>query len=111
SVLAKKIATLAYQRARLLGYRDHAHYILEERMAQQSDKVTSFLSELLEKATPAGKREMEDLQAWVSQQGGPNPIQAWDYSYWSDKLKKARFNVDDEMLRPYFKLENVIDGV
>lgn len=109
--LAKKIAKLSYERANLLGYKDHAEYVLEERMAQKTEKVTGFLDELLSRATPAAKKEMDDLQKWVDSKGGPNPIQAWDYGYWSDKLKKERFNVDDEMLRPYFKLENVIDGV
>lgn len=109
--LTKKIASLAYARARLLGYNDHAHYVLEERMAQKSDRVTEFLDELLAKATPAGKREMQEMQKWVDQNGGPNPIESWDYAYWADKQKKALYNIDDEMLRPYFKLENVIDGV
>ena len=109
--LSKRIATLAYQRAKLLGYSDHAHYVLEERMAGNKEKVTSFLDELQAKATPAAKKEMADLQKWVSEQGGPATIEAWDYAFWADKLKKARFNVDDEQLRPYFKLENVIDGV
>lgn len=109
--LAKKIAKLSFDRAKLLGYKDHAHYVLEDRMAKSKEKVTSFLDELLAKATPAAKREMSDLQKWVDEQGGPNPLQAWDYTYWADKLKKAKFNVDDELLRPYFKLENVIDGV
>tara|TARA_R110000868_G_scaffold86182_3_gene241721 strand:+ start:4014 stop:6032 length:2019 start_codon:yes stop_codon:yes gene_type:complete len=109
--LAKTIAKLSYERAKLLGYSDHAHYVLEERMAQKTDKVTSFMQELLAKASPAAKEEMKDMQEWVSSKNGPDPIEAWDYAYWADKLKKDRFNVDDEQLRPYFKLENVIDGV
>jgi len=102
--LSKRIATLSYERAKLLGYKDHAHYVLEERMAGNKDKVTSFLDELLAKATPAANSEMADLQKWVSEQGGPAQLESWDYAFWADKLKKARFNVDDEQLRPYFKL-------
>ncbi|MBH46707.1 MAG: peptidase M3 [Halobacteriovorax sp.] len=109
--LAKSIAKLSFDRAVLLGYKDHAEYVLEERMAQKTNKVTSFMQELLSKAAPAAKNEMKDMQEWVSSKGGPNPIESWDYAYWADKLKKERFNVDDEQLRPYFKLENVIDGV
>lgn len=109
--LAKSIAGLSYKRARLLGYADHADYILEERMAQKPQKVTSFMNELLSKASPAAKKEMTEMQEWVTSKNGPTPLEAWDYAYWSDKLKKELFNVDDELLRPYFKLENVIDGV
>ncbi len=109
--LAKRIAFLSYERAKLLGYKDHSFYVLEERMAKDPAKVKSFMQDLLEKASPAAKREMADLQQWVDGKGGPNPIHAWDYAFWSEKLKMERFQVDDEMLRPYFKLENVIDGV
>lgn len=109
--LAKRIANLSYERAKLLGYKDHSFYVLEERMAKEPAKVKSFMQDLLEKATPAAKKEMEDMQQWVDSKNGPNPIQAWDYAHWSEKLKMERFKVDDEMLRPYFKLENAIDGV
>ncbi len=109
--LAKRIAVLSYERAQLLGYKDHAHYVLEERMAKEPTKVTSFMHDLLEKASPAAKEEMSDLQKWVDSKNGPSPLQAWDYAHWSEKLKMEKFKIDDEMLRPYFKLENVIDGV
>ena len=106
-----KIAGLRYERAILLGYKTHAHFVLEERMAETPDKVYSFLSELLEKAKPAAVEEFRELEQFARELDGLEQLQKWDGAYYSEKLKQNRFNLDDEKLKPYFKLENVISGV
>ncbi|WP_149274799.1 M3 family metallopeptidase [Pareuzebyella sediminis] len=105
------IANLRFERAQLLGFKTHAHYVLEERMAQTPEKVYDFLNELLEKAKPAAKREFEQLENFAKELDGVECLQKWDSSYYSEKLKQKLFDLDDEKLKPYFKLENVISGV
>ena len=105
-----KIAKLRFDRANLLGYATHSHFVLEERMAQNPDKVKSFLKELLEKAKPAAKREMAQLTAFAKELDGVELLEKWDGSYYSEKLKQKLFSLDDELLKPYFKLENVLNG-
>ncbi|KZS40772.1 peptidase M3 [Aquimarina aggregata] len=106
-----KIANLRHQRAQLLGYSSHAHYILEERMAKTPDTVFSFLNEILEKAKPAAEREFKQLESFAKELDGIDHLEKWDGAYYTEKLKQKLFNLDDEKLKPYFKLENVIDGV
>jgi peptidyl-dipeptidase Dcp/oligopeptidase A len=106
-----QIAKLRYQRAKLLGYKTHAHFVLEERMAETPEKVNSFLDEILEKAKPAAEREFKELENFARDLDGIDQLQKWDAAFYSEKLKQKLFNLDDEKLKPYFKLENVIDGV
>ena len=106
-----EIAKLRHQRANLLGYQTHAHFVLEERMAKSPEAVHKFLNELLEKAKPAALKEYAELKQFAKQVDGIDTIQKWDSAYYAEKLKQQRFNLDDELLKPYFKLENVIDGV
>ncbi len=106
-----KIVGLRHERANLLGYSTHASFILEERMASTPDKVYDFLKELLEKAKPAAEREFEQLKHFAKNLDGLEKLEKWDGAYYSEKLKQELFNLDDEKLKPYFKLENVIDGV
>ncbi|MDA7706607.1 M3 family metallopeptidase [Flavobacteriaceae bacterium] len=105
-----KIAQLRYQRAQLLGYLTHAHFVLEERMAKTPETVGYFLEDLLEKAQPAAKKEFEELESFAKELDGIDRLEKWDSAYYSEKLKQKRFNFDDEQLKPYFKLENVIEG-
>jgi len=107
----KRMAELRHQRAKLLGYESHAHFTLEERMAANPKTVTDFLDDFLSKAKDQARKEIEDLQKYAVENGGPSDLQNWDYAFWAEKLKKDKFSIDDEMLKPYFKLENVIDGV
>jgi len=109
--LVLKIVNLRHERATLLGYESHAHFVLEERMAETPQKVQSFLEELLEKAKPAAKREFDELKEFARQEDGISDLYKWDVSYYAEKLKQKRFDLDDEKLKPYFKLEKVIDGV
>lgn len=105
-----RIATLRYKRAQLLGYASHAHFVLEERMAETPEKVNAFLKELLEKAKPAATKEFNKLQEFAKDLDGIDQLQKWDSAYYSEKLKQQLFSLDDEQLKPYFKLENVING-
>lgn len=107
----KNIVRLRHERANLLGYISHAHFVLEERMAQSPDKVITFLNELLEKAKPAAEKEFAELTAFAKELDGIETIEKWDSAYYSEKLKQKLFNLDDEKLKPYFQLENVLNGV
>ena len=106
-----QIASLRHQRAEILGYESHAHFVLEERMAETPKNVVSFLEELLEKALPAAKKEFNELEAYAKGLDGIDRLEKWDSSYYAEKLKQQRFNLNDEKLKPYFRLENVIQGV
>ncbi len=106
----QEISKLRHQKANLLGYASHANLILEERMAENPVKVYQLLDELLEHALPVAKKEMEEIQELSNQLNGPFPIERWDFSYYSEKLKNKKFAINDEILKPYFQLEKVIDG-
>ncbi|EAR02151.1 M3 family metallopeptidase [Maribacter sp. HTCC2170] len=106
-----KIANFRHERATLLGYDTHAHFVLEERMAETPEKVHEFLNELLGKAKPAAEQEFKQLEDFAKELDGIDQLQKWDGAYYSEKLKQKLFNLDDEKLKPYFKLENVISGV
>jgi peptidyl-dipeptidase Dcp len=106
----KNIVKLRHQRAQLLGYQSHAHFVLEERMAQNPEKVQSFLNDLLEKAKPAAEKEFAELTAFAAALDGLEQLEKWDGAYYSEKLKQKLFSLDDEILKPYFQLENVLQG-
>ena len=109
--LVLDIVQLRYQRAQLLGYESHAHFVLEERMAKSPEKVQTFLNQLLIKAKPAAQKEFDELEAFAKQLDNIDQLQKWDGAYYAEKLKQQKFSLDDEQLKPYFKLENVIHGV
>ena len=106
----KRIVELRHKRANLLGYKSHSDFVLEERMAQNPEKVQSFLNDLLQKAKPAGQKEFTQLTAFAKELDGIDQLEKWDGAYYSEKLKQKLFNFDDEILKPYFKLENVLNG-
>ena len=105
-----QIAILRYERANLLGYKTHAHFVLEERMAETPETVLKFSNDLLEKAKPAAEREYKKLENFAKDLDNIDQLQKWDGAYYSEKLKQKLFSLDDELLKPYFKLENVING-
>ena len=109
--IALKIAKLRFDRANLLGYKTHSDFVLEERMAQNPDNVKSFLNDLLGKAKPAALREMTQLTEFAKALDGIETLEKWDGAYYSEKLKQKLFNLNDEKLKPYFQLENVLQGV
>jgi len=104
-----RIANLRHQRAQLLGYKSHADFVLEERMAEKPETVEAFLEDLLTKAKPAALKDAAKLQN-LAQKDGVSELQKWDSSFYSEKLKQELFDLDDEKLKPYFQLENVLQG-
>ena len=105
-----KIAKLRFDRAQVLGYATHAHFVLEERMAESPEKVKTFSNDLLAKAKPAALKEFTQLTAFAKELDGIDHLEKWDGAYYSEKLKQKLFNLDDEILKPYFQLEKVLDG-
>ncbi|MGO4906092.1 M3 family metallopeptidase [Flavobacterium sp. W20_MBD1_R3] len=105
-----KIAKLRFDRAQILGYASHAHFVLEERMAENPEKVKTFSNDLLQKAKPAALKEFDALTAFAKEMDGIQQLEKWDGAYYSEKLKQQLFNLDDETLKPYFQLEKVLDG-
>lgn len=106
-----KIVNLRIKKANLLGYKAHADFILEESMAKIPQNVYTLLNELWTPALVMAKREAVALQELIKKEGGSFPLQSWDWWYYTEKLRKEKYALDEETLRPYFKLENVIDGV
>ncbi len=106
-----KIAKLRVERAHLLGYDSFADFVLERTMAKTPEKVFSFLSQVWDAATPVAKAEAAAQQEIIDNEGGKFKLQPWDWWYYSEKIKKAKFDLDDEITRPYFKIDNVMEGM
>lgn len=106
-----QIVKLRYKKAQLLGYDTYAHLTLEERMAETPEKVNSFMEDLLQKAKPSAQLEFEELEKFAKDIEGIDRLQKWDAAYFGEKLKQKIFDLDDEQLKPYFELKNVINGV
>ena len=106
----KNIVKLRHERAKILGYKTHADYVLEERMAKTPTTVLDFLNDLLTKAKPFAEKEIEELTAFAKETDGIETLQRWDHAYYAEKLKQKKFSLSDEELKPYFQLENVIQG-
>lgn len=109
-VILEKVR-LQHEKANLLGAKTYAQLTLQSRMAETPEQVMTFLDKLLKAALPAAKKELQEIQQLADQMGGPAPIQPWDFAYYSEKLKEKKYSFDEESLRPYFKLENVLNGV
>jgi peptidyl-dipeptidase Dcp len=109
--LAREIASLRHQRARLLGYETHAAFVLEERMAGSPAKVREFLEDLLTHSRPAADKDFAELQEAKQRHCGSGELRPWDVAFYSERLRQEKFNLSDEELRPYFRLENVVQGV
>ena len=110
--IVKKLVNVRLEIARLLGYDNFAAYNLQERMAQNSDAVYKLLNQLLEAYSPTAKQEYAEVQALARQEQGDGfTLMPWDWAYYSHKLKNKKFNINDEMLRPYFELSKVKEGV
>lgn len=109
--ILKRIIELRLQKSQLLGYNTYADLVLCDRMAESTDKVETFLNDLLIASLPAAKKEYAEVQNLAKELGADFVVESWDWSYYSEKLKKQKFDIDDEMTRPYFQLENVEKGV
>lgn len=109
--LCRQIAGLRLEIANLLGYGTYADYALEERMAKNPQTVNEFIGELLAPSLPAARKEVTELYEYARSQGfEDSEIQPWDFSFWSERLKDARYSINDEQLKPYFRLEDCIDA-
>lgn len=109
--IIQSMLALKDERARLLGYDRFSDFVLEERMASNGSTVMAFLYDLLEKAKPKANEEIRELEAFAKELDGLDRLEKWDFSFYSEKLKKEKYDVDDELLKPYFELTNTINGV
>lgn len=110
--IVRKLVNTRMAIAQLLGYKNYAEYTLKERMAETGDAVYKLLNDLLDAYTPTAQKEYEEVQALARQeQGNDFELMPWDWSYYSNKLKDRKFSINEEMLRPYFELDRVIEGV
>lgn len=107
----KQLSELRKEKANLLGYASHADFVLEKRMAETPETVLYFLENLLEKSLQFAHKELNQLTKFSIENGGPEVLQRWDLSYYAEKLKTALYEINSEILKPYFQLENVIEGV
>ena len=107
----KQLLSLRHRRAQLLGYSSHAAFVLEERMAKSPESVLEFLDSLLEKAKPKAEQDVQEVADFAKKLDGLESLKKWDFAYYSELLKKEKYALDDELLRPYFQLEKVIEGV
>ncbi|MBU0800630.1 MAG: M3 family metallopeptidase [Alphaproteobacteria bacterium] len=106
-----EIVRLRHERAQLLGYANHADYVLERRMAERPDNVFAFIDKLKKAYRPAADADLRALRDFAVKNGGPADIQPWDVGYYSEKMRQSLFNFSAEDLRPYFPLEKVLAGV
>lgn len=107
----KKIVALRIERAKLLGFPTHAHYVLDENMAKDPANVRTLLEKIWAPAINRAKAEVYDMQTMIDQEGGGFALQPWDWWYYAEKVKKAKYDLDEEMLRPYFEMTKVRDAV
>lgn len=105
-----KMMKLRVEKAHLLGYKTHADYRLETRMAKKPENVMNLLNRLWDAALPVAKQERTEMQQIINSEDGDFKLQSWDWWYYAEKLRKQKYNLDDSELRPYFKLDNVRNG-
>lgn len=108
--IISRIIALRVEKAKLLGYKSHAHLILEENMAKTPEKVYELLKKIWEPALKVAKKEAKELQEMIYKEGNKFKLEPWDWWYYAEKVRKEKYQLDEEMLRPYFKLENCIEG-
>jgi len=109
--LVKKIADLRIKKANILGYETFADYALEERMAKDRKTAEDFIMQLLKSSLPYAKKDVKAVADYAKANGFKDRLMPWDFSYWSERLQKAEYSLDEELLKPYFQLENCIDAV
>ncbi|WP_372751088.1 M3 family metallopeptidase [Labilibaculum sp.] len=107
----KRIVELRLKKVQLFGYTSYADFVLEERMAQTSNQVFDFLSQLLDSSLPKAKQEFKELQDYAKSLGANFKLERWDWAYYAEKLKTEKFDINDEITRPYFELGKVKKGI
>ena len=108
--VVRKLITARLEKARLMGYEDYAAFVLEERMAKNAGNVYKLLNEIWTPALSKAKEELADINAEIKKEGGNFEAEGWDWRYYFEKAKKAKFDLDENQIRPYLKLDNVRDG-
>ena len=111
SAIIGKIVTLRLKIANLLGYETYADYVLEERMAESATNVNNFLAELREATVEYGRKDYNTINEYAKSKGHKGDVMPWDWAYYTEKYKSERYSLDDEQVKPYLKLDNVIKGV
>lgn len=106
-----QIVDLHTRSARMLGYGTYADYAIENRMAKTKETVSSFIEDMMARCLPYARKDVADLQAYAGANGFEGQLMPWDFSYWSEKLRSEKYSVNDELLKPYFRLEAVRDAV
>ena len=109
--LVRQITSLRLELANILGFKTFADMVLGDRMAEDPGKVESFLNELYSASHPAALRDHENIREFARENGHPGEIERWDWAYFSEKLKKIKFDIDDEVLKPYFSLNTVMKAI
>ena len=109
--LVKRMAELRIQEANLLGHNVYSDYALENRMAKNTETVNNFLQDLLAKSLPFAKKDVEAIQKYANAHGLEGKLMPWDFSFYGEKLKDEQYSINDELLKPYFKLENVRNAI
>ncbi len=108
--IVRRVAELRAERARLLGYPNHAAFVLEDETAQTTRAVNQMLGRLAPAAIANAKREAADIQAIIDAEGGQFRLAPWDWAYYTEKVRKAKYDFDDSQLRPYFEMESVLQN-
>lgn len=111
TALIRKIVALRTEKAQLLGYPTYAAYALEERMAKTQQTVEAFLKRLMEPSLPAARNDVAEIADYAREKGFTGALMPWDFSYWAEKYQKERYDLDDELLKPYFRLDAVQEAV
>ena len=107
----REMTNLRHQQAEMLGYKTYCASVLSDRMCQTPMELKQFLDGLMNEALPFAKRDLAEVSRYAQQHGAVLPLQRWDFSYWSEKLKQEKYQFDEELLRPYFQLEKVRQGI
>lgn len=107
----KEIVSLRLERANLLGYKTHADFVLEDNMAKNPSGVYGLLDKLWEPSIETAKREAADIQKMIDAEGGNFKLQPWDWRYYTEKIRKEKYDLDEEMMKPYFEINNVRNGI
>lgn len=109
--VVRQLTDLRMKKGQLMGYTNFANFVLEDRMAKNSENVYNLLNQLWLPALNVAKAEAKEMQEYINKEGSNIKLEGWDWRYYSEKVKKARFDLDENQVRPYFKLENVRDGI
>ncbi|MCQ2295663.1 MAG: M3 family metallopeptidase [Bacteroidales bacterium] len=109
--IIREMTYLRYQQAKLLGYANYSEYVLSDRMCETPLQLNDFFGQLLQASTPFAIKDLKAVSNFAASHGAELPLQRWDFSYWSEKLKQEQYGFDAEVLRPYFQLEKVRQGI